>query len=402
MIYTDFEIEHCLLGGLIYNNAAMAEIRITADDFAYAENQEIFRHMEKCFVEKQRFSVPDFKLIEPEEGYVRACVDSVVGHMTSQLVDYADHLTELSRKRRLAAILDDASRMMEDSSSADVMAFFSGASEQETASNELKTGEDVLREIVEALEKPSEKYSTGIPCLDKAMAGGLYAGFTYGFAGSEKSGKTTLAHTISCNLPCRHLYIALEMGSLQIEQRNIARRIGFNSLKFITPDKDFEAMVKAQEANRNVIYYDAPGATLEQILRHIGLARIKYGINGFILDYWQLVGGKKQRETEEAHTRYVAQELANYARKHKLFNILLAQQNQEGRLFGGNGLRKACDQLYFIEKCDSTLPDAFRWLKMDASRYTNQEDIGSKTDPALSMNWKKGPHFEEAKAYPLI
>ena len=100
-------------------------------------------------------------------------------------------------------------------------------------------------------------------------------------------------------------------------------------------------------------------------------------------------------ESEEKHLRHVAQSIANYARKEKLWCILLAQMNKEGNLFGGNGLRKACDQLYMIEECNEHL-EYGRWLRMDASRYTYKTDVGDENHAAITLNVKSGPCFEEA------
>lgn len=60
-----------------------------------------------------------------------------------------------------------------------------------------------------------------------------------------------------------------------------------------------------------------------------------------------------------------------------------------------NGLRKACDQLYFIETCSDDETDNRRWLQMDATRYTPKVNVGSSKNPALFLNQKIGPYFEE-------
>jgi hypothetical protein len=86
--------------------------------------------------------------------------------------------------------------------------------------------------------------------------------------------------------------------------------------------------------------------------------------------------------------------MANYGRRHGLWCILLAQMNREGNLFGGNGLRKACDQLYMIETCGE-YSEYGRWLRMDASRYTFKGDIGSEQLPSLMLNTSEGPYFIE-------
>ena len=71
-------------------------------------------------------------------------------------------------------------------------------------------------------------FQTGIEKLNQAMEGGMYAGKLYGIVGRKKMGKTMLAGTISTNLQqsgVKHLYLALEMGSEEIHQRNMARML---------------------------------------------------------------------------------------------------------------------------------------------------------------------------------
>jgi replicative DNA helicase len=135
-------------------------------------------------------------------------------------------------------------------------------------------------------------------------------------------------------------------------------------------------------------------------MHQVGVARLKHQITGFIVDYWQLVEGQESRESEERHLRRVAQSISNFARRQGLWCILLAQMNQEGKLFGGNGLRKACDQLYFIETVEGF--EDVRWLRMDASRYTPKSDVGEPTHPAFAINKKTGPYIIERNGQSLI
>lgn len=99
------------------------------------------------------------------------------------------------------------------------------------------------------------------------------------------------------------------------------------------------------------------------------------------------------RSTEEQKLRHTAQTLANFARRQKLWCLLLVQRNADGKLFGGGGLKKACDQLYFIETIEGS--ENARWLLMDASRYTARADVGGTTDPVFVLNKKSGPYIHE-------
>ncbi len=401
MIFESVDVEHWLLAGLLRNNIAILEIPTTPEDFYYPQHGSIFSLMKTKLSESGGFSYVDLMVwangqtfYAPHDGveYVRSIADQALGVDIETIKGYAGMLSELSRKRKIYAAIKDAEAMIATQSTADVLAFMQDKISGNTQAEFLKTNRMVHDEIIENFRLPPKFHSTGLPSLDAAMGGGMYSGFTYGLCGAEKAGKTTLAHTISHNLACPHLYVAMEMGAKQIEQRNIARELGINSLAFLKRTQDVETRTKTVKFNENIIWYDAPGASLDEIIQAIALAQMKYKIEGFIIDYWQLVGGQAKGELEEKHLRRVAQALADHARKKGLWCILLAQMNKEGQLFGGNGLRKACDQLYMIEQSTS---ENGRWLRMDASRYTLKCDIGAETNPALVLDIQRGPHFRD-------
>lgn len=340
------EIEQSLVGSLFLNNALIVDIiesGLNEKDFMYSVHWNFLQHAQKLFLTKGSFNVADMNAVQgnfPNDIdaalYARACADSAVSSTPDQVHHYASIIRENSLKRHISSVLQETLNIIPARDSKDILSFLNQCLEDEISNNCCtKDGETVFQEILSEFERPSKFWPTGLKALDKCMAGGLYAGFTYGFAGKEKSGKTTLAHTISFNLDlidCPHLYIALEMGSKEIERRNIARRLKTNSLSFRNPRDDFKNQVKKTQHSQNIYYLDAPGHTFSEIIQAISIARMKHGIKGFILDYWQLVEGRERSETEEQHIRFVAQRLANYAKKHGLWCIMLAQLNKDGDL----------------------------------------------------------------------
>lgn len=398
------DLEQNILGGLIINNSAILDCDLVAEDFESEVHQKLFSKIINTISLNKSCDVSDLvtwadnNIPEIEKGYggysyVRDLVDSCVGTHSS-VSGCSEQIKEIARKRKIRQALNSALEELEETNSGEVLSFLGRTLKEETDTTGIVPAKQVKREILKRMEKPLNCYSTGIEPLDKAMGGGLYAGFTYGLCGAEKSGKTTMAHTISYNLGVPHLYIAMEMGMHQIEERNIARDLQINSLQFLNAAAELKNSVETTREREHVYYLDCPGADLEEILRHIGAAILKHDIRGFIVDYWQLVTGQQRGENEERHLRYVAQSLANFARKQGVFCLLLAQMNKDGQLFGGNGLRKACDQLYMIEYCNENIKSG-RWLRMDASRYTFKGDVGSEDRPVIALNTKTGPHFEE-------
>jgi replicative DNA helicase len=382
-IYENIEAEQGLLGILLANPMPC---RLTPDDFSDPTNARIY--------ELIRAGKRKYDFIGGEYAdYVAALYQSIITTLPSQAEDYANQIREARRKTRMQSAMLAAIDALGMQGSAEVAAGLTKEITESAENTAIMSAAEVRQKIIEDIKSPKKQYPTGLPCLDSAMAGGLVEGYTYGVCGAEKAGKTTLAHTISFNLATPHLYLAMEMGSAQIEQRNIARSLQKNSLAFLKGTITPEA-VETARPNGNVYYADAIGWTVEQITHAAASAKIRHGITGFVVDYWQLVQPSERVATEEKHLRDVAQNLANFARRNHLWLILLAQMNKEGQLFGGNGLRKACDQLYMIHPCHGENPQG-RWIAQDASRYTLKADIGSAERAALWMEVSTGPYFRD-------
>ena len=243
---------------------------------------------------------------------------------------------------------------------------------------------------------------TGIQALDdQGMRGGLYRGFTYGIAAKAKAGKTTLAHSISYNLNLagvRHAYIALEMGSKQIVQRQIARHGGFNSLRFIE-DKSNEFLTLATQNGMalpaNCVYHYAPSLTFSELKSALSRMVLNDKIQGYFLDYWQLVTGKEKGQTQEEHQALVAQWLAAFNAKHNVWGVVICQLNKEDNAFGGAGINRACDQFYKLHRGEVSGCEHHAWLELEHSRYTYAGEIGNETSPSLMHVTRAGPYMTD-------
>lgn len=255
--------------------------------------------------------------------------------------------------------------------------------------------------IYEEMKEQHAISSTGIPKLDEAMGGGLHRGFTYGFAARKKVGKTVLASTISHNLNMggvRHVLICGEMGPKQIYQRTLARHLEVDPACFRLDAKDNPAFQKrvadaVLEIPRNAIFRNAPGLTFDQLRQIMVEAVFVLKVEGIILDYWQLVGGKPGRKSTAEHLDEVAQWMADFGRKHNVWNLITGQVNQDGNTRGGEGLRLACDQCYQMHREDLSQPGL--WMEMMDTRYTQWLNIGSPEFPGLIMHGQ-GPWIGQA------
>lgn len=387
-LFENLEIEQAVIGRALAGGAE--NIALDEEDFSLREHWLIFKSIQDgC-------DLKDFiKTGQENYEYVRGCFEQYGLAPLRGQEEYEQVLKELSRKRKMYNAMRTGIDMLDTNDSSEVLSFINKMI-QENAQSRMKSCDEIRKQILRRIDEPREYDPTGIKCLDNSMGGGLYRGFTYGICGKEKAGKTTLGHTISAQIQCKHAYIAMEMGSEQIEQKNLARQINHNSLAFLQKPKELKNSIETAQKNEFIYYYDAIGETLDQILHAVNMGILKHGLQGFIVDYWQLIQPSEKTNTEEKHLRDVAQGLANFARKKNIWCVVLAQLNKDGQLFGGNGLRKACDQLYMIEEC--TVSDRARWIKQDATRYTIKADIGDEENPALYMDVNRGPYFYDASA----
>ncbi|MFW6221973.1 MAG: DnaB-like helicase C-terminal domain-containing protein [Bacteroidota bacterium] len=373
--FSDIEFEEQLIGTLLNNPQSITEANIAAEDFYDSLNAEFFMRIVDGF--KNGEYITEIKLIsqypEYREHIQRLCRNNI---NTQNARGYAEEIYRLALLRRISQLSSDVKK---NSNPHDIISYI--MSMDGDSKRKCSYSWNELTDLVfDDLESDLDFYPTGFRLLDKIMGGGLYEGYVYGIAGKEKSGKTTLAHTISYNLECNHLYVAMEMGAKQIHQRNIARSINRNSLDFLHEAERKKIIPeKSKVEQRNAYLMDAAGWSWADIKREIIRHKIRYGIKGFIVDYWQLIQESEKGETEEYSMRKSAQAIADFCRNSGLWCICLAQMNKQGDLFGGGGLRKACDQLYFIKQPDENAPKEQqnqRWLRMGASRYTPLFDAG--------------------------
>lgn len=408
----NLDAEQELLGAILINNRAGLKVSafLKADDFYSEAHRAIYRAVETVMARGEIANPITLKAYMEADGSLESAggtkyLARLAGAATTVInaEDYARVVVDLAQRRKLYDIVTQAANaalspdidVPAPSIIADTLGRLTdlaGTGPQPTLDNGL-----VAEQVAEDMRRALPCYPTGIAGLDESLGGGLYEGKCYGFAARKKVGKTILMGTISQNLNrlgVKHLFFAMEMSPKEVEQRAIARAERFNSIAFLK--RDDPALVGkiqryASAAPRNVIYEAAAGASLDDLRRMVSTAVIRHGIKGFILDYWQLVGGKPGKETEAYHLGAVAQWIADTCRKHGLFAVVAAQVNQEGNTRGGEGLKLACDQYYTLHREKG---EDLAWLEMEESRYTMYQNVGSDLVPGLRLN-QHGPHFED-------
>ena len=409
----NIEAEQSLLGFMLANSAAHAHFSfLEAKHFYEPVHQEIFTAMHRLRedgmvadpITLKRYFEKDSRL-EAIGGsrYLASLMSHSLGVFWPE--DYAKEIHNAASLRKIHEACNAAlDAIAVGNATAEVvaaeMSSLTGDILGKQESQRVMSDRQVAEAIAEDLKTARAVTSTGLSKLDSAMGGGLHAGKAYGFAARKKVGKTMLAGTISYNLAqqkIKHLFICGEMGSKEIHQRTMARQMDVFPSAFRSDygkSADFSKRFSDAigDSSGCILYQDAPGLTFDDLKRYVTAALHQHKIQGIILDYWQLVGGKPARKNLSEHLDEVAQWIANAGRRMGFWSITMGQINQDGNTRGGEGMRLAFDQVYQIHREDVTMPQT--WLEMMDTRYTAWTNIGSKEIPGLLMS-KKGTHFEE-------
>ena len=335
-----------------------------------------------------------------ENYFMGLCTQTTMLH---DVVDLADSVREAYKQRQVKEICEEALQTLDLKALSDSIYQL----QESTQSYRIRSNTQVMQDVYEELTIDLPVTSTGLKRLDAAMGGGLIQGRAYGIAAPKKTGKTAMLATIAANIHDnggKVLYVALEMGAHQIMHRIAARALGINPLSFVDDDRKedwFKQKVADYIAkNKEGLYFlDLAGATVASLEAALTPAVRKDDIDLVIIDYWQLVGGKRSNQSQAEHQDYVAQWIAEFSKREKVATLTASQINQDGNTRGGEGMRLAFDQVYQMHKCEDRQDRI--WVQMMDTRYTMWNDLGSNDQPAFKLN-HNGVFFEEVREYDIL
>lgn len=400
------DLEARLIGILINQPAAFRHTvaRVTAADFSDPVLAELFAGI-AARVEAGRaingaalrdLVLPFDDELRPVGGaleYLSELQSAAAGALPVEARSLADDIAALARRRRMAeAALDLLERAATEPDASGAISTSIATLEGLCGLARSRNRREALADIAAEQDRPRVLHSTGLPALDRAMAGGLEPGRTYGLAGDAKAGKSALAVTISGALDAagvKHAYVAAEMGSREIEARKIGAALSVNPLIAMRGAGD-DAMKRriadlAVTAPDFTEYFDVPGCTFERLKECVYSAVHRKKSAGIIVDYWQLITGRQARTTEEEHLRLVAEWLASAAKRLNIWVFILAQLNAEGTETAHSklGLVRNVDQMFHLRTPDENQP--WRWMELKESRISGRCSIGSPDRPSFQL-----------------
>jgi len=411
------EAEQSLIGACLTNNSGFIHVSgvLEPDHFYHPAHQIIWKKMVELFNEKIEvrpetllFS-PEMEELLKEVGGVKVYIPKMQAAAIAviNIRDYADLVVQLADARKLKDACLEAIEKLEQTDQnpreivSDLEKSLHGLDDAGD-NRKFMTDLQVVDLIIDDIKLDRRPIKTGINSLDDAMGGGLFTGFSYGFAAKKKSGKTVLAASISQNLADageKHLFICGEMTPQEIHTRNLCKMLNVYPDQFRDPEwrNNTENQMKIYDLGRKAtnsrIYRKEHGLTFARLINIITYAVYRFEIKGFILDYWQLVGGQRKGQSQANHLDEVAQWISDFCRKHNLWSITTAQINQEGNTRGGEGIRLAFDQVYQLHRIEGD--NGAVWVEMMDTRYTKWRNLGSVDAAGLVMH-DKAPFFLQA------
>lgn len=417
------EVEQLVIGSLLLRNQGLASVPdLRPEHFFHPLHQRIFRAIQRCWSEglvgnpvtlKVAFE-GDADLAELGGGRYLAQLAAAAGLAVS-VKDYARAIIELHGRREIARICVETLTALEFGTSlenpitgvAANLAKTCDAVINQQVGNQVKTCRDVVEDIISEATRFGDPIPTGYSRLDAALDGGIAKGRLYGFLARPKTGKTMILGSMAMSLAMsgkKVLFIAAEMGANEIEIRNLARATMLHQPQFrgrqLADNAELQERMRkwADRMEDRLLYQSAPGLPFSRLKTIIESAVYLHRIDGFVLDYWQLVQGDDARTNRTLVLDEVAAWMASTVKRHGIFGITAAQLNREGngKARGGDGLQNAADVC--IEICrpdDETNPD--RWMEFRQSRYTAIATIGTERDPSYRIT-ENGAYLEEQHA----
>lgn len=324
------------------------------------------------------------------EPYVLAELSSY--SIYANLEHYALRLKELSTRRKMWYI---AQRMIsvgteetDDVSEVREMAIDSINGLFEKSQN-VYTLEDSIKSLNEMIQiNLSGGKITGTATGFKRMdeKGGLQKSDLIIIAGETSQGKTSLALTMVCNAIRKDAKIAmysLEMTRQQLSARLISSLSGVPANQILYSSSlnpgELENIDRARGMlpGNNLFFDDSSTSNIESILISIRSMKLKYNIDGAVVDFLQIVGVNDKRTSREQQMGDVSRRLKNIAKELNIWVIALSQLSRDNnnpvpnlnRLRDSGQIGEAADVVMLVYRPEYYHRDNYPSPFEDSSRF---------------------------------
>ena len=188
------------------------------------------------------------------------------------------------------------------------------------------------------LKDKNGQISTGWPCMDRKLFGGMNRGELNIFAGGSGAGKSLFLANLGVNWALQGLnvvYLTLELSDALVSMRIDSMITGVPTREIFRDLDDVEMKVKmiGKKAGQLQIKYMPSGKTVNDIRAYVKEYEIKCGkpIDVLLIDYMDLlmpIGKKISAENLFVKDKYVSEEIRNLAMEKQVLCVTAAQLNR--------------------------------------------------------------------------
>lgn len=353
------EAEMSLLGSMIVDPKVIAEVIgvvAHADDFAKPSHGTIFQHMIALYETTATMEIvslvqrlTDHGLLD-DVGGSQYLIELAEGVPTAaNAVEYARLVREKATMRELiraaGEILVDAHQSRQDPAivlgEAEQRIFQIAQRRESRAAVSLK---ELLDEVMKSLEQNEGRHITGIPTgydeLDE-MLSGFQKGEVIILAARPSMGKTAFALNVTEQMAAGGkgvAFFSLEMGKQQLVQRLLCAKAGIDGQRLrknMLQREDTHRLIAAcdQMQSTPIFIDDSPGLTLLQMRSKARRMKERFGIEGVVIDYLQLMSSGTRVESRQVEVSEISRGVKAMARELDVPVLCLSQLNRasEGR-----------------------------------------------------------------------
>lgn len=345
----DIDCERVVLGTILSDKFAMNEVRevLSEDCFYESFNNSVYKAILSVI---SRGDTADIISVNKEMMMLEMRSDayelSVLS--TSRTFDLHQHsiyLSELAKRRKLYE-LGQMLTLESEKLSCDVNEVIGkiGTSVEEIVSNS-QTNISTIQEAVQGVfnimgKNRSGQRMTGSPTgfqlLDE-RSGGLQKSDLIIVAGESSQGKTSFAVAMMKNIAQSGGKVAMysmEMKKEQIAARMLSAESGVSSSSILYSNLEpfrFESVdnVAKKIGGMDIYFDDKSTSSIDNIINSIRTMVVKYGIDGAIIDYLQILNVNMKGMNKEQQMADVARRLKNLAKELDIWIIALSQLNRD-------------------------------------------------------------------------
>lgn len=346
----DEDAEKVVLGTIITERNAFEEVRelLSEDSFYYPFHKHIYKAVLQVASAGDR---PDMitvknKLVANGVKFDLVEYMKIASNSTFDVYQYAARLHDLCIRRKFWNI---GQYLVSNSYSEaeDILDVTNSVSEElaslfKSSSTTVTTINDGLESVYEMVKEnlSGNKSMTGTPTgFEKidAKSGGLQKSDLIIIAGETSQGKTSLAVSMMRNAIYSGAKIAMysmEMKKEQITARILSMESGVAANQIMysrLTDSQIQAIDKGigRVYGTGIYFDDRSTSNIDTIISSIRYMKLKFGIDGAIVDYLQILNVNMKGANKEQQMGDVARRLKNLAKELDIWIIALSQLNRD-------------------------------------------------------------------------